>query len=625
MYKNIFYFILLLVVVQLQTTVAKDSIRVYQTNVLEIRAIRQIPLFDFKSYGTGYDSDLLKKDGNMLIRRGLNFTQDVYSEGFRRGDIKMTIDGEQYHTACPNRMDSPASRINPLEMQSVEISKFSSQQGAGLYGKIDYHRKQYDDNFRIGAFVTANTISQQDYDASAMLSYLNNGFTIRYSTGMPYRDGSGKSFKELYNYKEDFNYKNISLSFRGNKSDFSYGISFNKLNDLSFPYLQMDEIDSKLFNGYFSYKGNKIYFNYTDHLMDNTLRKSTMFMESHAKNYTLGALGEFYEVYYRNWNADNYMRMQPDNMMPMEITNNMLPDINQLYAGLNYNYDLNPIKLAARLSSIYFSINNKEALELYRRLYSDASDNKFYMTGALNAYYGSELTDFLKMAVSGEIAFDTPEAEQLFINVQRLMKNPNWVGNPTLKQPIRTGIRAVFDTEYLRVEGYLNHVNNFVYINSTILGEKPYQSFENIDALITGVNLQAKILFLESSISFLYGENLHKKTPLAEISPLGVTNKLILPEIYGLKCWITHSYENTQKRVDAYLKESQSEAWNILGLSFIYDFNNFRIRLDAENILDHHYSPYLSFVRNPFSSGNRVYEPGRSLRLTMIYDKIFDN
>lgn len=618
-------YLLLFIIIQccaLSAAFALDSLKTFQSKPLEVTANKNIPSSEIIIYGTDYNSDFLTRNGNTLIRRGMNYTQDVYSDGFRRGDIKVTIDGEQYHTACPNRMDSPASRINPLEMESVEITKSSTQQGSGIYGKIDYHRKSYDDKLRLGAYISGNTLAQQDIDASASISALNQGLIIRYSSGSPYSDGSRSSFKDLFNYKDNFTYNNASISFRGELNDFKYGVSYNSLNDLSFPYLQMDEISSNVLSGFISYKENKVYFNHTDHLMDNTLRISPMFMSSDAKNTTIGLIGQFYEITFRNWNADNHIStMQGE--MPMEIRNNMLPDINQIYAGINYDYEINPLKISGRLSSAYFSIGNNDVMDFYTALYPDAQDNRVFLTGAINVLYSTDINRVFRFTSNAEVALESPEAEQLFISVRRLMKSPNWSGNPTLNQPVKLGVRSNFDSEFFRVEGFYNYINNYVNINSMMIGDKPYQTYKNINALIAGVNIAVKYLIFESSLSFIYGENLSSKTPLSEIVPLSIANQITLPDFYGVKSWITHKYENVQFRVDENLREISTEAWNTLGFGLMYHVNNFWIRLDLDNLFDHKYSRYLSFARNPFSSGNRIYEPGRTIRLSLIYDKLF--
>ena len=67
--------------------------------------------------------NVLGKNGFSLIRKGVFFAQDIYADGLKKGDINVVIDGERYHSACPNRMDSPLTRINPLDLESVDLNK----------------------------------------------------------------------------------------------------------------------------------------------------------------------------------------------------------------------------------------------------------------------------------------------------------------------------------------------------------------------------------------------------------------------------------------------------------------------------------------------------------------------
>ena len=46
--------------------------------------------------------------------------------------------------------------------------------------------------------------------------------------------------------------------------------------------------------------------------MDNDLRNSKMLMVTGAQNLTIGIIGEFYEVVFRNWDADNRFTMPID-------------------------------------------------------------------------------------------------------------------------------------------------------------------------------------------------------------------------------------------------------------------------------------------------------------------------
>ena len=81
--------------------------------------------------------------------------------------------------------------------------------------------------------------------------------------------------------------------------------------------------------------------------------------------------------------------------------------------------------------------------------------------------------------------------------------------------------------------------------------------------------------------------------------------------------------ENAMKRIDNLLKESASAAWNTVSLNVSYGISNFILNFEVDNILNHNYSRHLSYARNPFASGMKVYDPGRTFRFTIYYDKLF--
>ncbi len=136
----------------------------------------------------------------------MNFTQDHYVEGFKKGDVKVIVDGEHYHAACPNRMDAPATRLNLIDIESVELTKSSGLLNSGIYGKVEYRRAELDNPFKLKSFVNGNFGSSQDYDASLAAEAFYTNLTFRYSSGKPYENGKGKTFNEIYGYKDNLRY-----------------------------------------------------------------------------------------------------------------------------------------------------------------------------------------------------------------------------------------------------------------------------------------------------------------------------------------------------------------------------------------------------------------------------------
>lgn len=596
----------------------QDSIKTYQLNSVEVVARKNIQPADRFSYGTNYESSLFNKNGFSTLRRGSNFTQDLYVEGFKRSDVKVVIDGEQYHNACPNRMDAAAARINPLEMDCVDLSKSCCVPNSGIYGKIEYHREPIAENLKLKSYGTINSGASNDYDLGAALDFLNTNFSIRYSQGKPYKNAESKSFKDLYLYKDNYKFGYGSTGLRHQINDWQIGTSFSYSENISFPFLQMDEIHTKIYSGFVSFKDNKLYVNYTDHLMNNTLRQSAMFMESDAKNLTVGLTGKFYELNYRNWKIDNVIKM-----MSNSVANNQMPNVSQVGGVITHSFDIMPVKFSLKGGAQYFFIGDKERIGFYNLLYPDVKENNFYLTAAVNAFSTAQITNDFFASISGEVATDAPEAEQLYIAIERLGTNPNWSGNPNLKQPVKLSLRASFVYNFLTFEAFSNLVKNYVNVVKKPITNKGVMTYDNISASIMGLNAGVDFNYVKSYLSFLYGENLSGHSPLSEISPLSVTTTLTAPEFWNIRISATHRYENAMKRVDKSLNEITSSAWNTIAADVSYRLKNLVFNFEVDNLLNNNFSRHLSYARNPFSSQTKVFDPGRTFRFTVYFDNVF--
>ncbi len=594
-----------------------DSVKVYWLEPVEITS-QKLSLGD---YQTPVEKDnlssLLNRNGFNLIRKGVFFAQDIYADGFKKGDVSVVIDGERYHCACPNRMDSPLSRVNPLELESVELNKTAGTIQSGLGGKVSFNRTVPVEPISLKAGLSGSSAASQTFDGSLSAEGFNHRLSLRYSSGLPYQDADGRSFKELYDYKDNFSYKLAEATFHGAESTWKYGAAFTYTGNVSFPYLLMDEISNKVFSGYASYNGNKFYFNYTDHLMTNQLRVSTGSMESDAKNLTIGAIGDFYEVFFRNWNIDNVITT------PMTtLNNNMLPDVSTYSASLYKKFDLEKFSISGRAGIAHHNIGNEDRLDFYKSIYPDAELSRWFPTFGLSANFSTMISDGWSTSGLLEAASEAPETEYLFIAVQKPMAKPNWLGNPTLNQPIRTTLRASIGYSYLNLELFGTRVWNYVNLKKDAVGTKPYTTYENVDAYMIGFNFRFDWNFIGVNAGYTYAQNTTSKSPLSEIPPLNVVTKLKSPAFYNTLIFIKHTYNNAQLRVDETLSESTTPAWNRFDAGIMYSTNSFLVSLEVENITNTLYYQHLSYLRDPFASGSRVYDPGITVRLNFRFNQL---
>ncbi len=602
-----------------QSTLAQeDTVKNYWLKPVEISA-KKINIGDYsKEASKDKLKNIFENNGFSLIRKGVFFAQDIYADGFKRGDISIVVDGERYHNACPNRMDSPLIRVNPIELQSVEMSKSSGSIQAGLGGIVEFKRALPRKGLNMKVALSGTAGAQNSLDFSSSIDYEKQQFNIRYSEGTPYKDGTGNTFKDNYGYEDNFKYKLAEAAFRGVFNKFRYGASFLYTDNVLFPYLKMDERITRVYSAFLRYGQHKIYMNYTRHIMDNDLRVSKMLMQTDAKNLTIGAIGNFYEIVYNNWDADNFLRSSKFN-----ILNSLMPNVSTFTANIFKSLDYMNFTFHAKLGMVYHSVGNKEREKFYKMIYNDVNLSNIFPTFSFGV---SRLTSFGKNFGGGimlEANSESPEPETLYISVKKPMNKPAWSGNPNLRQPIKSTLRSSLYFDKLSLELYGTKVWNYINLIKKVVGQNKYLTYDNVDALMLGIDFNAKYNNVEINASYIWAENNTNNTPLAEIPPLRISTKLITPRFSNIFAYVKHTFNDSQNRIYELLNEKATPSWNKFDLGIVYTNNNINISLEVENITDAQYYQHLSYLRDPFASGIDVFEPGRTIRLSFMTNKIF--
>ncbi len=499
---------------------SSDSVKTY--TLKEITVVGRKYSIDRSEFPVEQDNlgSVLKLGGFNLVREGVSLAQDIYADGLKRGDYSVVLDGERYQSACPMRMDAPISRFNPIDVQSMDLVKSSANLQSGLGGVIAIHRSNPTENFSLESSISMLFGKSDETDFALSAEKFQNRISFRYAEGYPYKTCNDKSFKDLYGYKNDTKYQYGEASFYGVNDDWKYGGSIMYTENVSFPYLQMDERKSTVYNASLSYRDYKIYLNYTDHLMNNDLRVSPMFMETATKNLTLGLVSENFELYYRHWNADNNMIM---NNGAMQIYNNMIPKINSYSANFFQKTNYLGFNFSGRLGISYTDIGNKDIMTFYRVLYSNAKENRLFPQFGLNISHSYVIGELMTLGSQIDITAEAPETQALYVALKRPMGNPYWSGNTNLKEPVRTTFRTEFNFSNFRVDAFGSYIFNYVYLSSAIIGMQKYQTFGNVDALIAGLNFHFNYGdYVESDVSYTYGENKTNNQPLIEILPFQI-------------------------------------------------------------------------------------------------------
>jgi iron complex outermembrane recepter protein len=155
------------------------------------------------------------------------------------------------------------------------------------------------------------------------------------------------------------------------------------------------------------------------------------------------------------------------------------------------------------------------------------------------------------------------------------------------------------------------------------------RSYQNVNARMYGGEfvvsyLFTRRLFLSSDLSYVRGtRDLNPaegiSTPdLAEIPPMRSRTSMrydmgwLFGEIEGV-------FAGAQRNVDSSLGEQSTAGYGIANLRAGVNYKKIALKLGLNNIFGRQYFEHLSYQRDPFRSGTRVYEPGRNFLVNLSY------
>ncbi|MCS7170633.1 MAG: hypothetical protein NZ949_08445, partial [Candidatus Kapabacteria bacterium] len=255
--------------------------------------------------------DVVESQGIVqLIRRGGFLSSDIYLRGFKRGEIGLAIDGIRFPNACPNRMDVPLARIEPVDVDRVVVDYSGVALPGGLGGTVVYQRQPVQGTLHIRTELVGQTGAEPFVDASLLAQAHQQRLVVRWLQLRSYTDGQGKSFGERYGYTADHTTSRwVDVMVRGKLATTEYDARLNVAHDIPFPALMMDERHNVTGMASIALGEHRLYGVYTWHRMNNELRKeaSSMMMGTDARTLILGLTGSVYEGFYRFWKAHNTM------------------------------------------------------------------------------------------------------------------------------------------------------------------------------------------------------------------------------------------------------------------------------------------------------------------------------
>ncbi len=235
-----------------------------------------------------------------------------------------------------------------------------------------------------------------------------------------------------------------------------------------------------------------------------------------------------------------------------------------------------------------------------------------------------------------------PDPQERYFALRRM--GSDWVGNPFLVPTMNTGVElgASWRAGRLFLNAVAHHdmlgdtigVYQQARVNAVPGVTNPYaRSYRNVDGTITGVEVEAVVpitdrLFAAGDVSFLRGRQVVDPAAgvnsewLAEMPPARSrlalryerrgTRGSAFAEVEGI-------YSAEQTHVDTDLRESPTPAYALLNARFGGTYRRVRFSVGLSNLLDETYMESLSYQRDPFRTGSRVYEPGRNAYVNVAW------
>jgi len=565
--------------------------------------------------GTGYFEDVFDTGGLAVVRKGFVLGGDVYADGFKRGDLTVSIDGERLGNACPNRMDAPTGRLNPLSIASVRITRDGSALQSGLGGEVAFRRARPAEVPVLRAYATGGLDASAEMDAGLALETDGLRVAARHWRAGAYVDGDGRSFADLYGFAEEVTAHHTEVSVHQARDDWTVHGAYAVSREIMHPYLLMDERESDHWNMSFGRGDWKLHVDHTDHLMDNGLRSSgaATDMVTDASNTDIGLSGAWFDLSIRNWDADNHIT--PLANPAGGTVNHLMPDVWRWGATLRRE-TAGPwgAWVYGRLGFVLSRAGDDAALDLNRRLHAGAERNQASVPFALGLHRDAALGGGLDGGLLAEVVADAPGLEALYIGVDKPGTKPTWIGNPELDDPRRGTLRGTLSRGPLRLAAFASRVLDYPYLEKRSVGPDKFQTYRGADVWLAGASLSARWPHLDVDLDWQWGER-EEGVALGEIPPLQLVVAARTPvwkHWRGSAIW-THAAE--QSRIDAALDETATPGWDRLDLSLRLEAEDAVLEIALENLTDELYAEHLAYWRQVFGAGTRVNAQGRTVRV----------
>jgi iron complex outermembrane recepter protein len=617
--------------------------------------------------------------GVWKVRRGA-IANDVVVRGYQGENLTVLIDGVRLYGACPNNMDPTAFHVDFAEVDRIEIGKgpFDLKNQGGLGAAVNIVTKRPPAGAHANAQLSAGSFGYVNPTATASYGNGSAGFLGGYSARRsdPYLDGDGRSMLATANYKPtasalrafdvDTGWMRADLSSKNGHGLQAAG-TIQRAGTVLYPYLQMDASydDADRWSLGYDYRRAlgavksvrvNAYATRVEHWMTDEFRLTSTgmaraySMATMAKTETQGVKAEAalsglttgVEFYRRGWNTETalaMMKYQPQYSIPDVIVTSVGVFAEYSRAlGANLTLDLGGRVDGTRSEADAAKANTALYTAYQGRSQTSASDT--YPSGKIRlAYKPAE-----SLTITGGLGrtVRVPDPQERYFALRRA--GSDWVGNPFLSPTTNTGVElgASWRTGilFLSAVAHRDALGNTIGVYqqarvATVPGvTNPYaRSYRNVGGTMTGAEVEGVVsitdqLFAAADVSYVQGRQ--------AVDPAAGVNSEWLAEMPPMRSRLALRYEHRvsrgsafveieevysagQTHVDTDLRESPTPPYALLNARFGGSLGRARFSVGLSNLLDRTYVEHLSYQRDPFRTGSKVYEPGRNIYANVAF------
>lgn len=597
--------------------------------------------------------------GMHMMRRG-NFANEPLLRGLNSDRYVITVNNMKVFGACTDKMDPVSSYIEPINLQSMDISfgAQNSMTGSGTGGSVNFNLKRpvFNNEKPVSASLSMlyNSVSG-GFDQAADVSVSKGKLGLRLSgvhrKANNYRDGRGEEVR--YSQYEKYNYA-ASLQYRLADDQL---LVFDFLGDdalnVGYPALPMDVAyaRAKMFGlsymfprlGFIIDPEIKIYHNFIRHAMDDTQREDViMHMDMPGETHTSGGFlkgiliadqqnkMEINLDYYSTF-ARAEMTMYPNDEQGQPMFMLTWPDVRRQSGsvGLDYSRKINDrwainSGLRAEHGTTYISSDfGEQQLSVFGKSGKEKR-HEWLLSSTLGMQWkpkGSQQYAW-KIAYSERLP---TTSEQFGYYLFNRLDNYDYIGDPDLEKEsnLHLEVSNQIKTSKLTLNtalfsyffrNYIMGIYNSDYAAMTI-GAAGVKVYENTDyATMFGGEINALYsiapsALLEMGLKYVYGLDFEEE-PLPQMPPLKL-NVGYSQKVLGMYIVPELEWSAKQHRVSQKFNESTTDAYWLLNLRIKKSLSSEKLHWEfmsgVDNIMDKTY-------REHFDVGD-ILRPGRNFVL----------